>query len=58
MTDDPKFDAFLDALLRQVLVNVVGAFDESLADSYVPQIRAAVVSALHMHGYSIEKEKE
>lgn len=56
MKDDPKFDAFLDGLLRQVLINTVGSFDESLADQYIPQIRAATLAALDAAGYQIVKK--
>jgi hypothetical protein len=56
MKDNPAFDAFLDGLLRQVLVNVVGSFDESMADSYIPQIRIATLAALDKAGYAITKK--
>jgi hypothetical protein len=56
MTDDPKLDAFLDALLRKVLIAVVGSFDETMADAYIPQIRAATLVALDNAGYAITKK--
>ena len=56
MKDDPKFDTFLDGLLRQVLISTVGSFDESMADQYIPQIRAATLVALDTAGYQITKK--
>lgn len=56
MKDDPNFDSFLDATLRQVLITIVGSFDETMADQYIPQIRAATLAALDAAGYEITKK--
>lgn len=50
---NPAFAAFIDATLKRELTAMLGEFNESMADQYLPQIRSALFIDLYKAGYGV-----